>query len=141
MTLHVLRRRLGVPVLLVLVVLLFLAVRHPYAIPDWFRLRGYEPGAVITAIADATAMTDKAKHLFFINHPQLQDKAAFRQSCPQYDEQTIVIGCYAAGQRGIFILRVNDYTLHTSACAVRSGNGLMTCSRAMPITNSKTKES
>lgn len=111
MRLHVLRRRLGVPVLLVLAALLLLTIRYPYAVTDWFKLRGYEPGAVVVTIADATSMTDVAKHLFYINHPQLQDKAAFRQSCPQYDEQTIVIGCYIAGQRGIFVLSVDDKRL------------------------------
>lgn len=110
MTLHVLRRRLGVPVLLLLAVLLLLVIRHPYAIADWFRLRGYEPAQAIMDIADDTAMSDKARHLFYINHPELQDKATFRQNCPQY-EQTIVIGCYIAGQRGIYVLKVDDQRL------------------------------
>lgn len=112
MTFRVLRHRLSVPLLLVLFGLLALVAKNPYTISDWLRLRNYQPEASVLTIADATSMTDKARHLFFINHPTLQDKAAFHQSCPQYDEQTIVIGCYEAGQRGIFVLKVDDQRLN-----------------------------
>lgn len=112
MTLRVLRHRLSVPILLILFGLLIIIARNPYTISDWFRLRNYQPDASILAIADATSMTDKARHMFFINHPELQDKESFHQSCPQYDEQTIVIGCYQAGQRGIFVLKVDDERLN-----------------------------
>jgi uncharacterized protein YukE len=112
MVFRAMRRRLSILVLAVVLLLLFLVIRNPYRITDWFKLRDYQPTADITAIGDATTMTDKARHLFYINHPELQDKAAFRQSCPQYDEQTIVIGCYDAGQRGIFVLKVDDERLN-----------------------------
>lgn len=84
---------------------------NPYAVTDWVRLYNYEPPAEIAEIVSATAMTEKARHLFYINHPTLLNKADFRQQCPQYDEQTIVIGCYLSGQRGIHVLRVNDARL------------------------------
>lgn len=94
-----------------LLVLVALVITHPYAVADWFKLQGYSPSQDIIALADKTTMTDKARHLFYINHPKLEDKNAFRKSCPQHDEQTIVIGCYEAGQRGISVLKVDDQRL------------------------------
>jgi uncharacterized protein YukE len=111
MTVRTIRRHLGVPVLVVLLALIALIATHPHAVADWFRLRGYQPSQEIAALADKTTMTDKARHLFYINHPELKDKTAFRKSCPQYDEQTIVIGCYESGQRGIYVLKVDDQRL------------------------------
>ncbi len=81
---------------------------HPYAIPDWLRLRGYTPPRVVNDLAGDTTMTDTARHLFFINRPQVENKTTFAKACPQASEQTIVIGCYIGGQRGIHILLVED---------------------------------
>jgi hypothetical protein len=106
------RSRLAVPVLLLVALLLIVVARQPYMVTDWFRLRGYEPGPEITSIADVTTMTDKARHLFYINRPQILNKADFRKNCPKYDEQTIVIGCYESGQRGIHVLKVDDDRLN-----------------------------
>jgi uncharacterized protein YukE len=39
------------------------------------------------------------------------EKAAFSKSCPKFDEQTIVIGCFQSGQRGISVLKVTDERL------------------------------
>jgi uncharacterized protein YukE len=105
------RRKAGVPILIVLLLALVLVVRNPYSLTDWIKLRGYTPSPAIAAIAEQTTMTDKARHLFYINHPELSDKTSFRANCPQNDEQTIVIGCYASGQRGIFVLNVDDSRL------------------------------
>lgn len=102
------RRRAGIMLLIVLVGILAYVLARPHAIPDWFRLYGYEPPQAIVDIATATSMTDQARHLFYINRPELSDKQAFRKNCPQYDEQTIVIGCYLSGQRGIYLLSVED---------------------------------
>jgi uncharacterized protein YukE len=56
-------------------------------------------------------MTDTGKHLFYINRPVIEDKSKFRLSCPQFDEQSIVIGCYHSGQTGISVLQVTDSRL------------------------------
>lgn len=76
-------------------------------IHDWFRLRNYQPSADIAQIVQDTAMNDRGKHLFYINHPQLEDKTTFRNNCPEY-EATIVLGCYRHNQGGIHVLRVDD---------------------------------
>jgi uncharacterized protein YukE len=101
----------GVPVLAGLLSVGVFLITHPYAIPDWIRLYHYQPPATIAQIAQADAMTDMSKHLFYINRPQLLDKAAFQKSCPQFDEQTIVIGCYQSNERGISVLAVSDQRL------------------------------
>jgi flagellar biosynthesis chaperone FliJ len=79
------------------------------AIYDWYRLRNYQAPATISALADATTMTTKSRHSFYVNHPQVQDKAAFNSSCPDNGgEQTIVLGCYIPLQRGIYVYAVDD---------------------------------
>lgn len=80
-------------------------------IMDWWRLRGYTAPANIEAVASDTTMTDTAKHLFYLNRPDIASKAAFRSKCPDYGEKTIVIGCYQSPQRGIYVLAVDDSRL------------------------------
>lgn len=111
MKLRLLRPRLGVPILLVLLVVLAFVLTHPHTAGDWFRLYGYTPSSAVRQLVSVTGMTGKAEHLFYINRPELLDKSQFRQRCPRYDEQTIVIGCFLSGQRGIYVLSVEDERL------------------------------
>lgn len=79
------------------------------AIFDWYQLRNYQAPATVAALADATTMTAKSRHNFYVNHPQVQDKDAFNKSCPDNGgEQTIVLGCYLPPQRGIYVYDVDD---------------------------------
>jgi len=105
------RHGLGVGVILTLGSVLAIAVARPYMVPDFIKLYGYTPPTNITALADETTMTDTARHLLYVNHTTVEDKTAFRQSCPRADEKTIIIGCYASGQKGIHILAVDDERL------------------------------
>ncbi len=105
------RRGFGLVTLICLLAVLAGLTLRPYAVIDWFRLRGYTPPAETVALADDTTMTESARHLFYINHAKLEDKTTFRKACPKYDNQTIVIGCYQGGQRGIHILSVDDERL------------------------------
>lgn len=77
---------------------------------DWWRLRGYRPSPAISLLASRDTMTAFASRIYYVNHPELLSKAAFRQSCPagSQREQTIVLGCYQSGQSGIFLLDVTD---------------------------------
>lgn len=106
------RRRLQIALLLVLLALIVWTLLNPYRLLGWYKLRGYTPPAEVAALADETSMTDAAKHLFYINHPAIEEKANFRENCPKYDNQTITIGCYLGGQRGIHILSVTDERLN-----------------------------
>lgn len=82
------------------------------AIFDWARLRDYSPPSAIAQLTSDDTMTDKARHIFYVNHPALVAQAAdFRKDCPQ-NEQTIVLGCYRPIQNGIFVYDVQDPRLN-----------------------------
>ncbi len=78
---------------------------------DWARLRDYTPPPAIANLAAADTMNDKARRLFYVNHPELiANTASFRGNC-SIAEQTIVLGCYQSGQNGIYIFDVTDERL------------------------------
>ncbi|MEX0881829.1 MAG: hypothetical protein WDZ34_03085 [Candidatus Saccharimonadales bacterium] len=102
----------GTATLTILALLVF-GLFNLQAIEDWLRLRNYTPPAAIAAIARADTMTDDAKHIFYVTHPDLINEAdAFRQACPSF-EQTIVLGCYHTGfSSAIYIYNVQDARLN-----------------------------
>lgn len=85
---------------------------HRQAISDWWRLEGYTPPAAVAALASDDTMTPKAQHIFYVNHPALEDKGAFNKDCASAGEHTIVLGCYHSDQNGIFILKVTNPSLN-----------------------------
>jgi hypothetical protein len=78
---------------------------------DRIRLYGYTPPTVIAQLADDATMTDKARHLYYINRPELKPRTVFSDFCPVGTEQTVVLGCYKGGQRGIYLLDVTNAEL------------------------------
>lgn len=92
--------------LVVLSLFVFFNLRDIY---DWYRLRNYTPPAAIAALADATTMTDHGQKLFYVHHPELNDKTTFQQNCSSH-EASIVLGCYVSNQ-GIYIYDVTDSRL------------------------------
>jgi len=82
------------------------------ALADWWRLRDYEPSQDIAALVDDTTMTGRAEHLFYVNHPQLENKEDFNMHCADHGEETSVLGCYHGNRRGIYLYAVNDDRLH-----------------------------
>lgn len=80
------------------------------AIYDWTRLRDYDPPAAIVQLADATTMNDDGRHLFYVHHPELNDRKAFNQNCSGFGEETIVLGCYVE-RLGIYIFDIDDKRL------------------------------
>ncbi len=81
------------------------------ALTDWWQLRGYTPPASVVSLASADSMSASAKHIFYVNHPDLEsDPSAFQKDC-RVAEQTIVLGCYHGNQDGIFIYNVTDSRL------------------------------
>lgn len=81
------------------------------AIYDYIQLRGYNPSTVIVGLADSSTMTDSARRVFYVNKPQQEDRSTFASSCPSSTEQSVVLGCYIGGQRGIYLLRVDNQEL------------------------------
>lgn len=99
--------------LIVLSLLIALAVGalNFQGILDWFKLRNYQPSARIVELADNTTLTDGTRRMFYINHPELNDKPNFRQNCGDTGEQTIVLGCFI-NHKGIYLLNVTDSRLN-----------------------------
>jgi hypothetical protein len=77
-------------------------------IADWWRLRDYSAPQEIAVLASDTTMTDLGQHLFFVNHPSLEEKSAFNEHCADHDEETAVLGCYHGDRRGIYLYAVTD---------------------------------
>jgi hypothetical protein len=103
-------RRIAAPALVL--VLLVLVVGHLRALTDYVRLYNYHPADQIVALADQTTMTPKARRLFYLNHPQIDDRDSFNGACNNEGEQTIVLGCYHSIDRGVFIFNVTDARLN-----------------------------
>jgi hypothetical protein len=105
------KRTLGVILLLALLAFPFLVYFNAQALTDWWQLRGYTPPQAVSALASQDTMTNYARHVFYVNHPDLETNSTqFRQDCSE-NEQTIVLGCYHSNQRGIFVYDVNDARL------------------------------
>ena len=76
---------------------------------DWWALRDYTAPAAVQTLASDTTMNDYSRKIFFVNKPQIQDKAAFYISCEE-GETSIVLGCYKP-RDGIYVLDVEDARL------------------------------
>lgn len=107
---HKSSRRIGLIFSVALFALLVVVALRWQSIFDWWRLRDYTPPAAIAQLATETTMTPKAEHLFYVFHPQLDDRQTFNQNCPTY-EKTIVLGCYVTN-KGIYLYDVQDERLH-----------------------------
>ncbi len=93
----------------VLWVTLITAVVQRQALLDWWKLRGYSPPATISQIATTDTMTDYARHLLYVNKPDLiASRALLTQHCPINVEKTIILGCYKPVDEGIFLYDVSD---------------------------------
>ncbi len=87
-----------------------LAIANRQDILDALALRGYTPNQRVVSLADATTMNDNTRRVFYVNHPELNDKESFRQNCSAA-EQSIVLGCFVE-RKGIFLLDVTDERLN-----------------------------
>ncbi len=97
---------------IVLLVGLIFATLNARALEDWFKLRNYNPPPRVVSLATEDTMTNRARHIFYVNHPDIVNSSgSFRQVCPTA-EQTIVLGCYHSDQRGIYIYNVQDSRLN-----------------------------
>lgn len=106
-----LRRLFGIGLIFVVLAASLLVWDKQQSIADWWKLRGYTPPAKVVDLASVDTMTAKAKHILYVNHPQLvASPTSFRQDCT-VNEQTIVLGCYHSGQNGIYVFSVKDARL------------------------------
>ena len=94
-------------VLIMLIAGSFVAWSQRYNIYDWSRLRGYQPPAAIAQLATDTTMNDDTRRVFYAHHPELDDRSTFRTHCSNFDEVTIVLGCYVP-KTGIYVFDIDD---------------------------------
>jgi len=94
-----------------LLVAVVVAIVQRQAIYDWWRLRDYTPTAEIAQVATNASFTPDARHIFYVYHPELDDRSNFNSHCSSKGEQTIVLGCYVS-PIGIYIYDVTDSRLN-----------------------------
>jgi flagellar capping protein FliD len=86
----------------------FLVWWKAQALTDWYQLRNYSPPQTVSILSTEDAMTPYARHVFYVNHPDIESNAGqFRQDCGTA-EKTIILGCYHSDQNGIFLYDVTD---------------------------------
>lgn len=108
----------------VCVVLAALIILSWQPVSDWWRLRDYHPPASISRLADQDTMTPYARHLFYLNKPQLLSSVgSFRRDCPE-NEDAIVLGCYHPNQDGIYIYDVKTADLQGVSQVTAAHEGL-----------------
>ena len=94
-----------------IVFICLLAAIYAQSISDYLKLRGYTAPEAISGLATKTSMTDTGRKLFYVNHPEVDDRSSFNAACKSRGEQTIVLGCYHSPDKGIFIFSVQDVRL------------------------------
>lgn len=109
---HWFRKIFYAAIILLWVVVLPLVAIHRQDITDWYRLRDYKAPTLIADISKQDSLTPYGQKVFYVNQPMVTGKDKFNSSCPTSTaEQTIVLGCYHAGQNGIYIYDVTDQRL------------------------------
>jgi hypothetical protein len=98
-------------VMLALLAFPFIVYFKAQALVDWWQLRDYSPPPAISQLAAADTMTDYSRHIFYVNHPDLEANVQQFQADCTVTEQAIVLGCYHSNQDGIFIYDVSDSRL------------------------------
>lgn len=79
---------------------------------DQIKLYHYSAPASIVDLATQDGLRPSARRVFYINHPDLQNKKTFTVACPNGGgEKTIILGCYHGNQNGIYLLQVTDSRL------------------------------
>lgn len=108
---RLLKRFLAGIALLGLLALPFVIYFNAQALTDWWALQNYNPPATVSSLATQDTMTPSARHIFYVNRPNIESNASqFRTDCGE-TEKTIILGCYRSNQDGIFVYNVQDARL------------------------------
>ncbi|HWZ65498.1 MAG TPA: hypothetical protein VNX65_01725 [Patescibacteria group bacterium] len=103
------RKLLGISVLILQLAIVgasFWAILHKQDVIDWWRLKNYHPTSTAIQLVASTTMVGRGQNMFYVSQPEVDDKIAFNQNCPNNSEQGLVLGCYRS-QR-IYLYDVND---------------------------------
>lgn len=88
-------------------------VSQKQAIQDEWKLYNYTAPAAVADLATQDGMTNYARRIYYVNHPDIISGSSFGQYCPNNGgEKTIILGCYHSGQGGIVLLGVTEPLLN-----------------------------
>ncbi|HZM63580.1 MAG TPA: hypothetical protein VFB59_00425 [Candidatus Saccharimonadales bacterium] len=107
-----LRRLLPLLFLAVLLTGVALVVVNRDYLRDQMVLRSYTAPQDVALLASDTAMSEYGRRLFFVNKPELNDKAGFNTHCQNLSDEAAVLGCFKGNRQGIYIFDVTDPRLH-----------------------------
>lgn len=93
-------------ILITVIVSGLLILTNLQSITDYWRLRNYDPPTRIEKLADETTMNDATRRVFYVNHPELNDKFQFNDNC-RTTEESIILGCFI-NNNGIYLLDVSE---------------------------------
>lgn len=108
--LHMLKKYLKFLAVFLIIAVPVIAWTQRWNIYDNARLRGYTPPKEVVQLATDDTMNNNTRKLFYVYHPELDDKSTFSNNCKS-SEKTIVLGCYVDGQ-GIYLYNVTDARLN-----------------------------
>ncbi len=93
--------------------IVFTGITQHQNIYDQWKLHGYTPTKSVAELATQASLTNYARKIYYVNHPQILKGNLFTQACPnEAREKTIILGCYRGGQQGISLLGVSEPLLN-----------------------------
>ena len=107
-------KKAGLSLIALVVVLVgcLVAYLNKQNIEDWWALLGYKPPSKIVTLANQDGMSAYTRKVFYVNHPVIEPTTTFSSVCPDNSDQMVVLGCYHAPQKGIYLLNVNEPELY-----------------------------
>ena len=105
-------KRLQLGILVVLIATIAGLIWKQQALLDWWRLRGYTAPVSVAQLATDDMFTPTARHLLYVNRPEITNGKDFTNNCPAGSEKTVVLGCYVGRDNGIFVYQVSDPRLN-----------------------------
>lgn len=99
-------RLIGLGAIVALLIILAALWLQRWNIYDAYKLRDYTPPARVAQLANDVSMNDYGRRLFYVYHPELNNKQDFNENC-HGGEQTIVLGCFVSGT-GIYLYNVTE---------------------------------
>ncbi len=92
----------------VIAVSLYIGLNFQY-IFDWVNYQTYDPPAAVASIAEESRFTNDGLFAFYSAQPAIDGTRVFNVKCDRKEENTAILGCYAANK--IYIFDVTDERL------------------------------
>lgn len=79
---------------------------------DQYVFMTFKPSSDVVALASRAGLNDQGKFYLYTSRPEIDDRAAFNESCGKLaNEKTVVLGCYLGLDKRIYIFKVTDTSL------------------------------